>query len=330
MNGLVFEYGKAFMNQGSKVVVCVLALAVVGLGVAYQSGVFDQRSFDWGEGPVIKLQPDSQDSMHVEYPSFYIAGGTQYLLYSAYGDDRRWRIEMATTTDGKNFVKQGNIFDETKLAFAGGYAFPFVRHVPSDKVGAYEMYFSAGDTYASGYTGIYKSVSVGGFAWAAPKRLIQESGLDPVVVSKGDKEILLFTVTDGNSNVIKAVELTGDAKGLKSKVVYSPKQGIYTLGLLHWEGVPVVVVESEDTWQPLCFTESGELANIPGGPILKMNLEGDTSWDRLKYGMYFSEDNSKVYYNGIQGHGFEQGGQIGMAKYNPAKLFRNMDFSVCR
>lgn len=318
------------MKQNSKVVVCVLAVAVVGLGISYKSGIFNQGPFDWGDEPVIKLQPVGQDSLHVEYPSVYSTGSANYMLYSAYGDDHRWRIEMATTTDGKNFVKQGNIFDESKLGFAGGYAFPFVKNVALDNSNIFELYFSAGDTIATGYTGIYKSVSTDGFSWGAPQRLIQESGLDPVVVSQGGEDTLLYTVAQGGMNVIKAVELNGDGKPLQSKVAYIPQQGIYTLGLLHWQEIPIVIVEASDTWQPLCFAASGELVAIPGEPILKTNLEGDTAWDRLKYGMYFSEADSKVYYNGIEGHGFEQGGQIGVAKYNPVKLFKNMDFSACR
>ncbi|MFJ4443742.1 hypothetical protein ACIPZ8_16845 [Pseudomonas sp. NPDC089422] len=318
------------MKQSSKVAVGVLALAAAGLGVAYKSGAFNQGPFDWMSEPVIKLQPGSQDSLHVEYPSVYAAGSTHYMLYSAYGDDRRWRIEMATTSDGETFVKQGNIFDESKLAFAGGYAFPFVRNVASEKSSSYEMYFAAGDSITSGYTGIYKSTSANGFAWGAPERIIQESGLDPIVISEGDRETLLYTVASGDLNVIKAVELNKDGKPLQSRVVYTPQQGIYTLGLLHWQEIPIVIVEAADTWLPLCFNASGELAAIPGEPILRTNLEGDTSWDRLKYGMFFSETNSKVYYNGIEGHGFEQGGQIGVATYKPAKLFQNMDFSSCR
>lgn len=107
--------------------------------------------------PIVTLLPTpSEESIHVEYPAVYEVGGQQVMHYSAYGDDRRWRIKSATR-ENDGWTRQGNLFNERLLAFTGNYAFPFVDRLSDKEAFKYALYFSAGKTPGAQYTSLWRS-----------------------------------------------------------------------------------------------------------------------------------------------------------------------------
>lgn len=306
------------------------ALAVaIGLLATEDASAADQPGFSWGEQPIVALQAASQESLHVEYPTVFALGEARAMLYSAFGEDRRWRIKMALAQDGQHFVKQGNVFDERALPFSGNYAFPFVVAGDGEHPG-FELYFSAADEAFAGYTGLYRSTSTDGLAWTVPVRVLAVTGFDPVVVSRSSGHTLLYTSVHEGRNVLEAVDLKRGAIASARRIVYRPEEGIYTLGLVHFQGKPIIVLEVIDAWAALCFSDTGQLVNVGSAPILKSVPAASSNWDRLKYGMHFFEADAKVFYNGITGRGAEQGGQIGVASYDADALFGHMDVTGCQ
>ena len=319
-------------SKGRAVTLASVALvAVAGFGYAWKNNLLQGNVFDWGSEPIIKIQPSSEDSMHVEYPSVYKVGDATALMYSGYGDDHRWRIKLATSQSGGDFIKQGNIFDEKKLPFKGGYAFPFVRKASVAGTPFYEMYFSVTEDGASNYSAIYRSTSANGLSWGAPKKLIGESALDPIVFNQNGQDIILYTASIDGSNVIKAASLNVDGTAGPSRIVYSPDGGLYTLGVVHVNDKSVIFVETEMSWEAMCFGASGNLIAASAEPVFQFKESTEQKWDGLKYGMYFFEDANApaIYYNGIEAHGVEQGGQIGVGSYKLDNLSRKLKTVNC-
>lgn len=310
----------------------VAVVAVAGLGYAWKNNLLSGGVFDWGSEPVIRIQPASEDSLHVEYPSVYKVGDANAMLYSGYGDDHRWRIKLATAQDDTDYIKQGNIFDEKTLPFKGAYAFPFVRKNQVNGATAYELYFSVTEDGASTYSAIYRSTSTNGLRWDAPKKLLSDSALDPVVLKHNGRDTILYTSTDNGNNLIKSAELKADGSVGPSNVVLSPEGGIYTLGVVRISDKPVLFVETQRSWDAYCFNASDNLVPASREPVFLFKETTEKKWDGLKYGMYFFEEASTptIYYNGIEGHGVEQGGQIGVANYDLDSLTSKLDLSQCQ
>lgn len=309
-----------------------LILSIVAIVVSASAWSVTQESpFTWEVEPVVKIRALSEESRHVEYPTVYKLADSTAMLYSAYGDDRRWRIKLALSKGGNEFVGQGNIFDESKLSFQGGYAFPFVRVVGEGRP-TFELYFSVVDGKSQGYTAIYRSFSVDGINWGSPEKLISDAALDPVVFKKNGHDIILYSRLKSGQNQIVSAMLDAAGGVTSSRVVYSPRSGIYTLGVLHVRGTPILIVETEKGWRPLCFNAAGNLVAVSKAEIFKFPTNGEKRWDALRYGMYFLEDstNPLMYYNGVEARGSEQGGQIGVGRYDVSRMARLINSSKCQ
>ena len=320
-------------SKRRKVLIASVAIvAVLGLGYAWKSNLWGSELFDWGSDPVIRIQPASEDSLHVEYPSVFKVGDSNVMLYSGYGDDHRWRIKLATAQNDTDYIKQGNIFDEKKLPFKGAYAFPFVRKNLTNGAATYELYFSVTEDGAPTYSAIYRSSSVNGLRWETPKKLLTDSALDPVVFKRNGHDKIIYTAMLNGDNVIKSAELKADGSAEPSRIILSPIAGIYTLGILHVDAKPVLVVETQNSWDAYCFDASDNLIVASQEPIFVFGDVAEKKWDGLKYGMYFFEDASTptVYYNGIEAHGVEQGGQIGVANYDLDSLTSKLNLTQCQ
>lgn len=320
-------------SKGRTVIFASVAfIAVAGLGYAWKNDLLRGGVFDWGSEPVIRIQPASEDSLHVEYPSVYKVGTANAMLYSGYGDDHRWRIKLATAQNDTDYIKQGNIFDETKLPFKGGYAFPFVRKTQVNGANLFEVYFSVTDNGATSYSAIYRSTSANGLSWGAPKKLLSDSALDPVVLKQNGQDTLVYTSAIAGNNVIKSAEIKADGSVGPSRTIFKPEGGLYTLGVVHVNEKPILFVETASSWDAFCFNASGDLIAASKEPVFKFKETTEKTWDGLKYGMYFFEEASPpaLYYNGIEAHGIEQGGQIAVGSYDIDSLASKLNVTQCQ
>lgn len=314
--------------------IILMALMTTFAGVAY-IGAHGNGSqiFSWQDEPILRIHPASDESEHVEYPSVYNLGEAKGLLYSAYGDDHRWRIKLAVAQNGHAFVKQGNIFDESKLPFKGAYAFPFVNVSSRNGKPVFDLYFSAADgDELSRYTAVYHSVSDNGLSWSLPEQLLVDNALDPVVVTSNGKARIVYSSVINGTNVIRSAALSLADSAQEIRTVYSSPSGFYTVGAVTIDNKPVLILETEKNWIALCFNASGSLSQISSRPLLEFKRGSDVLWNRLKYGMYFHEDRSppEFYYNGIPGHGVSVGGQIGVGTYDPRALANMLDMASCQ
>lgn len=321
-------------NSKGRIVVLVslAAVAMAGLGYAWKNNLLQGGVFDWGLEPVVRIQPASQDSLHVEYPSVYKVGNANAMLYSGYGDDHRWRIKLATAQTDTDYIKQGNIFDEEKLPFKGAYAFPFVRKNLVGGTNVFELYFSVVENGSPSYSAIYRSTSTNGLRWDMPEKLLSDSALDPVVLTQNGQDTILYTSAIAGENVIRSAEIKPDGTVGPSRTVFEPEGGLYTLGVVHVNSKPVIFVEMANSWDALCFNSSGHLVSASQESIFKFKDTTEKTWDGLKYGMYFFEeaDTPTVYYNGIEAHGVEQGGQIAVGSYDIDSLTSKLNLTQCQ
>ncbi|BAP43575.1 putative uncharacterized protein [Pseudomonas sp. StFLB209] len=314
--------------------IILVALVVAFAGVGYIGlGGTGNPIFSWQDEPIIRISPGSDESEHVEYPSVYSLGEARGLLYSAYGDDQRWRIKLAVAQTGHNFVRQGNIFDESKLPFKGAYAFPFVNVSSRNGKAVFNLYFSAADgDEPSRYTAVYHAFSDNGLSWSAPEKLLADNALDPVVVTSNGKALIVYSSVINGTNVIRSAVLLTANTAQDIRTVYSAPSGFYTMGAVTIDNKPVLILETEKNWIALCFNASGDLTQVSTSPLLEFEKGTGILWDRLKYGMSFHEASSPpaFYYNGIAGHGVPVGGQIGIGTYDPHALASKLDMAGCK
>lgn len=80
--------------------------------------------FTWAKTPVIETRPYSEESLHVEYPTVFMVGERKFMLYSAYGDDGRWRIKLAIAEEGNNLSGREIFSMNHRCLFMGPTLFP--------------------------------------------------------------------------------------------------------------------------------------------------------------------------------------------------------------
>lgn len=310
----------------------VPTMAMATAAGAVENGI-DPEVFTWKDNPIVETRPHSEESLHVEYPTVFMVGERKFMLYSAYGDDGRWRIKLAIAEDGNNFIGQGNIFEESSLPFNGAYAFPFVSVSGSGEGTVYHLYFSVADGKEPWrYSAIYHSSSRDGLRWVMPGKLLADSALDPVVMERDGRKFIIYTTLFKKKNYIKMAELPIPSAAGKPRVLYSSSEGFYTLGKLTVVGKPMVVVETTEDWMAMCFAPGGQLVKSSMKPLLRLDKDEGSQWDNLRYGMYFTDDTGspEVFYNGIRGRGEESGGQIGSGTYDVTAIAKTLDTTVCQ
>lgn len=179
--------------------------------------------------PIVTLVPSpSEESIHVEYPTIYEVGNHRVMHYSAYGDDRRWRLKAATRESGV-WKRMGNLFNERLLEFTGNYAFPFVEQLPAGGDYKYALYFSAGNAPGAPYTTLWRSFSRDGVKWQSPSKLLEDRLiLDPVITKRRGRKVAIYTSKDDGGDVVRMAAISGG----RPTTIYRPKSpvvGIYTL-----------------------------------------------------------------------------------------------------
>lgn len=289
------------------------------------------------------LPPPSEESIHVEYPTVFGTSSHPVMLYSAYGDDARWRIKSAVSQDDKTWARQGNVFNEMVLPFLGNYAFPFVDELPAKSTNKYELYFTAGISPKAPYTTLWKSVSRDGVTWLPPIKLFDdELILDPVITLQRGRKVAIYTSKGVRGDEIRLVALGGFPREMVRPVTIWRAEtlasgvGIYTLGVVTVGQKKVIVIEQglpgRIDWIAKCFDARGRLIPAAKGPIASFPKQGE-GWDSLRYGQFFHDAKGgelEVYYNGITGAGAERGGQIGHSTIDRAVLETQVSTADCR
>lgn len=278
--------------------------------------------------PIVTLLPSpSEESIHVEYPTVYEAGGQQVMGYSAFGDDRRWRIKSATLQNDI-WIRQGNLFNEKLLAFTGNYAFPFVQRLASTEPYRYALFFSAGIKPGEPYTSLWRSFSRDGVTWQLPSKLLEDKLiLDPVITRRRGREVVIYTSKDRGRDVVRMATIS---RG-RPITIYQSKQpavGLYTMGLVTLNGKQIIFIETgfpgHIDWVATCFDAQDRLIPAAADSLASYPKKGDR-WDSLRYGLYFYDTAGRelnLYYNGIAGVSAEFGGQIGHSKVDRGTLER--------
>lgn len=278
--------------------------------------------------PIVTLLPSpSEESIHVEYPSVYEVGGQQVMHYSAYGDDRRWRIKSIILENGV-WIRQGNLFNERLLAFTGNYAFPFVQRVATIEPNKYSLFFSAAIRPGAPYTSLWRSFSRDGVTWQLPSKLFEDNLiLYPVITKRRGREVVIYTSKNRGRDVVRMATISG---GRPITIYHSkpPAVGLYTLGLVTLNGKPIILIETgfpgHIEWVATCFDAQDHLIPAAAESLASYPKIGDR-WDSLRYGLYFDDAAGRelnLYYNGIVGAGAEFGGQIGHSKVDRDALER--------
>ena len=275
--------------------------------------------------PVLKTIGGGQESIHVEYPSVIKIGQQYFMFYSGYGEDEKWRIYLATSNDGNNFLRQGQVFNDQD--HQGNTAFPFV--IKNPKNDKYFMYFSRANKSKQPYDQIALASSLNGFSWQYEGVVIEEGGLDPFVVLQEDQYRMFYSIPQNGSIKIKELISDDGVKWKNNQIVVesSPVRGFYTIGGLFIDQnlcllLESVVVSSKRN-ETLMYCDHGKesfnpIANNP----IRINRDWETNWDNIKYGFNVLKDENKtfVYFNGIGKLGLESDGYIGVAELDIDKL----------
>lgn len=271
--------------------------------------------------PTLGLVPNSSESTHVEYPSVIKIKDKYFMYYSAYGDDKKWRIFLATSDDGIKFHRQGWVFNSKNLPTncQGNQAFPFV--VKNTKAeNSFFMYFSCASQPYKPYESILWAHSADGWNWKYGGVAVKELGLDPLVISQPNGEYTLFytNVENGKATIKKATSING-TDWLNSSVAIesSPVRGFYTLSGLLLDKRICLLLESttyharrHDTLL-YCDRGDGRFSPSQDNPVM-VDKDWEKKWDTIRYGFNIVPDNGKyiVYHNVIPALGAEIGGQI--------------------
>ncbi|MFT9849645.1 D-glucuronyl C5-epimerase family protein [Aneurinibacillus sp. REN35] len=275
--------------------------------------------------PIVSISPQSEGSKHVEYPSVIKIDGIYYLYYCAYGEDMRWRIHLATSSDGIKWVKQGRIFNEGNLPFQGNYSFPFVMENKQTKNPSkrYLMYFSAGKYFAKPYDRLYLAYSPDGIKWKVEKQVLEDMILDPFIIQEqGLLEMYYSTIVENQIIIKRRTSKDGEEWTDSSSLVVKnilQGDGYYTIGGVKIKESNILFIEGNNKNQHYIdmYKISGEeIIPYKNNPIY-IDRDWTKEWNAIHYGLNIVQDNNKylIFYNGISQLGVE-GGQIGKAELN--------------
>ena len=180
-------------------------------------------NFSFDEDPVVAVLPEiSEEAFHVEYPTVYKVDGGFGMLYSAIGNDYRWRIKSAYSIDGKIWQRWGGIFNESTIPFGHRYAFPYVI---KNTQNGYEAYFAVEPNSNGTYQQLWKSYSTDGLQWGSPVFQFSDNMvIDPVVLGGG--ATILYTSRNSNNHDVVKIRRLKNGFWIDSQIVYTPTSGI--------------------------------------------------------------------------------------------------------
>jgi len=282
--------------------------------------------------PVIAIVDHSDESMHAEYPSVININGTLHMYYCAYGDSLRWRLFHATSADGREWIRQGEVFAEGTLPsdLKGNTAFPHViRDIAAPQ--GYLMYFSASPERGEPYQNIHYASSKDGMTWRYEGIAINDNGLDPLfVISPEQQYQMYYTKVHGNEASVM-YSVSADGREFSSPVAaltfISERRGLYTLSGFYLDQRFLLFLESTTPigrHETLLWIRDGDRFEPFARNPLIIDQDWLPRWDARRYGFnfVFQDDKLLLYYNGIPEAWAEKGGQIGLAEFNLPMLER--------
>jgi len=251
-----------------------------------------------------------------------------FMYYCAYGDDKRWRLFTATSSDGLNWTRQGRLKDLPNY-LNGNLAFPYV--VADRKKGGYLMYFFALEQTGKPYNKICWARSRDGWNWKYGGVAVNDSGLKPLVLLRpgGGYEMLFVKSENGKFELIYIS--SSDGIHWDNEVVIleflSKQRGMYTVSGMYFEDRLMIFLEScapclRHDMLLYVGKDEKDLKPVKENPVI-VDRDWENRWDNIRYGYNFMKDGDMyvTYYNGIPKKGDETGGQIGRAEIN-VKLLR--------
>ncbi|KUK65916.1 MAG: Putative D-glucuronyl C5-epimerase (Heparin/heparansulfate:glucuronic acid C5 epimerase) [Desulfotomaculum sp. 46_80] len=271
--------------------------------------------------PVLNILPKTDQSRHVEYPSVIKIRDQYFMYYCAYGDDERWRLFTATSSDGLNWTRQGRL-KALPSYLNGNLAFPYV--VADRKKGGYLMYFSASERTGKPYNKICWARSSDGLNWKYGGVAVNDSGLKPLVLFKprGGYEMFFVKSENGKFELIYTTSPDGIHWDNETVILefLSKQRGMYTVSGMYFEDRLMIFLESTTPCRRhdmlLYVGKDGkDLKPVKENPVI-VGRDWENRWDNIRYGYNFVKDGDKyvTYYNGIPKKGDESGGQIGRAE----------------
>jgi predicted GH43/DUF377 family glycosyl hydrolase len=276
--------------------------------------------------PVIAIVDHSDESVHAEYPSVININGTFHMYYCAYGESQRWQLFHATSTDGRKWFRQGEVFAQGSLppSLQGNIAFPHIIRDMAAPQG-YIMYFAAAAERGKPYEKLHYASSKDGMTWRYEGVVIDDNGLDPLVVISPDQQYHMYytKVHDGKVSVMHTMSADGREFSTPAAVLtfILGRRGLYTLSGFYLDERFLLFLESStpigrhDTL--LWIQEGDHFKPFKRNPLI-IDRDWIPSWDARRYGFNFVSHDEKtlLYYNGIPSGGAEKGGQIGLAEFN--------------
>jgi hypothetical protein len=215
----------------------------------------------------------------------------------------------------------------------GNLAFP---HVVKDLTspGGVLLYFAAAREPGKPYGGIHHARSKDGRQWHYGGVSHDGSGLDPLVMVSSERRYeLYYTRRDASGQFLLMHARSADGRLFdepNALLTFPAKgRGLYTLSGLHVDRRFLLFIESStpagrhDTL--LWIRDEDGFEPFEGNPLI-VDRDWIPRWDATRYGFNFVThgDRTLLFYNGIAQRGAEEGGQIGLAEFDLARLKRMM------
>lgn len=277
--------------------------------------------------PVVPIQPGAE-SIHVEYPSVLEFEDEALMLYSAYGDDRRWRLMIAESTDdGVTWHDRRPLFTDQESG-ATNAAFPDV--IRDDATGEYVLTFSADLDGDARYDSIMTTRGPDPRSFPPPRAAADVGGLDPTLWFEDGQLYLAYALSgDEGTTTLREHEVAADLSLRAERVLLSSEplgRVFYTTERIEiGDRVMWIVDGSLDqrlSWWIYCVDPTTRSLIRSASPEIRFTDRTVDTWDEHRYGLEIltGSDELVVYYNGIDLGNGEGNGMIGRATIDPNAL----------
>ena len=279
----------------------------------YQRADLDPMEADLGLDPVLTIEP-GLDSVHVEYPGIVQSNGRLLMLYSAFGDDDRWRIRLADSSDqGYTWTRDGTVIDGAEFGY-GAVAFPDILAMSEDD--GYVVAFSADTDGEVGYDSVMVSVGSSIEALSTPEVAVAVGGLDPALWRDGDELHMSFTLVGESRTTIEHYVSADGRDWTRRSPLYSGDLSIYTQNTFILDETRVWIMNiNQQRRSAVLFcrsSDTNELTAISNSEIAATD-EREAIWNQYRYGheVVLLESELVVFYNGIRRDLGDGNGMIG-------------------
>jgi hypothetical protein len=272
---------------------------------------------------------DLNEAIHVEYPTYIQKSGAEYLYFSTYGLDAKWRISWASK-NASEWVQHHSTPWGFEMNDFENIAFPKVVKYKS----TYYLFFSGMGKGTSYYGRLLVSISSDLKVWSKPRTiLIAPSVIDPDVIVTPKGFEVFFTHFGNRITQIRKVSFSQKLdQPSKASVLYSENtesKSFYTIFHVDYGKKRLWVIQRSNKWILAC-TQKDNLLHDLNGPVL---LDGSLlqTEDKFVYGgevFRFSEGEFLIFFNSIREVGYEKNGHIRSSKF-PKAIFESYDLRKC-